>query len=318
MNAFARLVGQRINGSWGSMTVRPISAAVGAALCLLGFGAAGTALADPVTVPAFDEGKLLLTGGVTTVEGSGGGGISTWSTITGYETRDGIGANVHATYVKVPDFSLRAYGASVGLYDRVELSYQRQEFDTGRTGGKLGLGDGFTFNQDVFGAKVRLVGDLVYDQDSWLPEIAVGAQYKKNDKGAIIHAVGGRSDHGTDYYISATKLFLGQSLLVDATLRATKANQLGLLGFGGDRNNSYKAEFEGSVGYLLSKRLVIGAEYRSKPNNLGFAKERDWYDVYAAYALNKHLSLTAAYADLGPIATFQNQRGLYLSLQAGF
>jgi hypothetical protein len=93
---------------------------------------------------------------------------------------------------------------------------------------------------------------------------------------------------------------------------------MGLLGYGGDKNNDLKPQFEGSVGYLLSPQLVVGAEYRSKPDNLGFAKEDDWVDVYAAYALNKHLSLTAAYADLGSIATFKDQRGLYLSLQVGF
>ena len=59
-------------------------------------------------------------------------------------------------------------------------------------------------------------------------------------------------------------------------------------------------------------------EYRTKPDNLVGLKEDDWVDVFAAYAINKHLSVTAAYADLGQIVTFKGQRGLYLSLQAGF
>jgi hypothetical protein len=41
-------------------------------------------------------------------------------------------------------------------------------------------------------------------------------------------------------------------------------------------------------------------------------------DLFAAYAINKTVSVTAAYVDLGDIATFKNQRGLYVSLQAGF
>jgi hypothetical protein len=113
-------------------------------------------------------------------------------------------------------------------------------------------------------------------------------------------------------------LFLAQSVVVDATLRLTKANQTGLLGFGGDKNNSYSPEFEGSIGYLLTKHLVVGGEYRTKPDNLGFAKEDDWWDLFAAYAINKHLSVTAAYTDLGDIATFKNQNGFLVSLQAGF
>ena len=263
-------------------------------------------------------GKLLLTGGVSTIEGSGGGGLSTWAVTTGYGAGDGIGANVHATWVDLPDYQFRSAGVAVGLWDRVELSYAQQEFDTGATGALLGLGSGFTFTQDVYGMKVRLFGDAVYDADTWMPQVAVGVQHKVNDQGAIITAVGGEDDEGTDFYVAATKLFLAESLLVNGTLRWTEANQTGLLGFGGDAEGDPSLQFEGSVGWLLSPNLVIGAEYRTKPDNLGFAEEHDWMDVYAAWALNKHLSVTAAYVDLGSIATFEDQRGLYLSLQAGF
>jgi hypothetical protein len=72
------------------------------------------------------------------------------------------------------------------------------------------------------------------------------------------------------------------------------------------------------VGYLLRRNLLVGAEYRTKPDNLDFAREDDAFDIYAAYAFNKNVSLTAAYVDLGSIATFEDQRGLYLSLQVGF
>lgn len=263
-------------------------------------------------------GKLLLTGGVSTIEGSGGGGLSTWATTTGYGDRDGVGGNVHATWVRLPDYELRAWGAAVGLWDRVELSVARQAFDTGDAGAALGLGQGFTFTQDVVGVKVRLIGDAVYGQDRWWPQIAVGLQHKSNDQGAVIRAVGGRDDEGTEAYVAATKLFLAESLLVSGAVRYTDANQTGLLGFGGDRNDDREPQFEGSVGYLLNRNLVVGAEYRTKPDNLAFAREDDWLDVYAAYAVNKHLSVTAAWVDLGSVATFENQRGVYISLQAGF
>jgi hypothetical protein len=265
-----------------------------------------------------DSGKLLLTQGISTIEGASGGGLASWATISGYETGDGIGANAHETYVDVNNYTLQDFGASVGLFNRVELSYTREAFDTGATGAKLGLGRNFTFDQDVYGAKVRLIGDLVYDQDALLPQIAAGVQYKVNDQVAIIHAVGGKSAQGTDYYVSATKLFLAQSVVVDTTLRLTKANQTGLLGFGGDKTNAYAPEFEGSVGYLLTRHLVVGGEYRTKPDNLSFAKEDDWWDLFAAYAIDKHLSVTAAYTNLGDIATFKNQNGFLASLQAGF
>ncbi|MDO9338240.1 MAG: DUF3034 family protein [Caulobacteraceae bacterium] len=263
-------------------------------------------------------GKLLLTGGVSTIEGSGGGGLATWATTTGYGSEEGVGGNAHATFVSLPDFEFRTYGVAVGLFDRVELSYARQDFDTGSTGGKLGLGNGFTFSQDVIGAKLVVIGDAVYDQDRWYPQVAIGAQYKKNDQGAIIGAVGGKDDDGIDYYVAATKVLLDRSLVVSGAVRLTKANQAGLLGFGGPDEDGYSPQFEGSVAWLATKRLAFGAEYRSKPENLAFAREDDWADVFVAYAFNKHLSVTAAYVDLGDIATFKDQRGFYISLQAGF
>lgn len=286
--------------------------AAGLALGLLGVATAAQAR------EMVNGGKLLLTGGVTNVEGAGGGGIATWATITGYETVDGGGANVHGAMVSLPDYDFRAYGASLGFRDRIEVSYTRQAFDTGGTGAKLGLGSGFTFHQDIVGLKLRVAGDAVYAQDSWIPQVAVGAQFKHNDRGAVIKAIGGKDDSGVDYYVAATKLLLNQSLVLAGTLRATKANQTGLLGFGGGKKDHYSLQVEGSAGLLVTKRLLIGTEYRTKPDNLAGLKEDDWVDVFAAYAVNKHLSITAAYADLGTVATFKGQRGLYLSLQAGF
>jgi hypothetical protein len=265
-----------------------------------------------------DGGKLLLTQGVSNIEGAAGGGIATWALISGYETRDGIGGNVHATGIQLKDYQFRSYGAAVGFRDRVELSYAHQEFDTQGTGEKLGLGHGFTFGQDVIGVKVKLLGDAVYNQDSWVPQVAVGAQYKKANQGGVISFLGGQHNSGVDYFVAASKFYLDESLVLNGALRATKANQTGLLGFGGNKNDDYHAEFEGSAALLLTRKFAVGVEYRTKPDSLKGLKEDDWKDLFAAYAINKQLSITAAYVDLGAIATFRNERGVYLSLQAGF
>jgi hypothetical protein len=262
--------------------------------------------------------KLLLTGGVSQVEGSAGGGLTPWAVIGGYGTRDEIGANAYFTRVDLDDYSLDSYGVLVGLYDRVELSFSRQRFDTEAVGGALGLGNGFTFTQETIGVKVKVAGDAVLEQDSWLPQIAVGAQYKKNDQAGVLAFIGARDDSGVDYYVSATKLYLAQSLLLNGTVRFTKANQFGILGFGGDRNDSYKAQFEGSAAYLLTRNLALGAEYRTKPDNLGIAAEDDAWDVFVAWAPRKNVSLTVAYVDLGNIVIRDDQRGVYASLQVGF
>src|SRR5438552_5099407 len=87
-----------------------------------------TAIADdeivaPAKTDLLDSGKLLATGGVSQLEGAGGGGLVPWALITGYGTRNAIGANVHYTYVNLPDFELQSAGVAVGLFDRLELSF---------------------------------------------------------------------------------------------------------------------------------------------------------------------------------------------------
>ena len=263
-------------------------------------------------------GKLLLTNGITNVDGTGGGGLANWATIAGNETVDGIGATAHVTYVPLSDYSLTSFGAAVGIRDRLELSWARQRFDTRHVGAKLGLGEGFTLGQDIFGAKLRIAGDAVIDQDSAMPQIAVGVQYHRAIRAGVIRAVGGKHADGTDFYVSATKVLLARSVVLGGAVRATRANQFGLLGFGGDAQGRYTMQAEGSAGVLLTRRLLVGGEYRAKPDNLGFARENDAFDLFTAYAIQRNVTLTAAYVDLGTIAIAPNQHGAFLSLQASF
>ncbi len=275
---------------------------------------------EPVPVENDDAllegGKLLLTNGVSAIEGSSGGGIATWATIGGMAADSGIGVTGHVTLVELPDFGWQSHGVAVGIANRVELSYARQNFDTRDVGAALGLGQGYTFNQDVFGVKLRLAGDLVYG-DPLMPQISIAVQHKRSLDGAVVQAVGAESANGTDILLTGTKLFLSHSVLASATVRYTSANEGGLLGFGSAGGNDYQLQFEGSVAYQLSRRAVVGAEFRSKPDNLGLGED-DWMDLFAAYAVTDNVTVTAAYADLGTIATFANQRGAFLSAQLAF
>ena len=151
-----------------------------------------------------------------------------------------------------------------------------------------------------------------------MPQVAVGTELKTTGNQAVLHAIGAKSNSGADFYVAATKLFLAQSLLVDATVRLTKANQFGLLGFGGDRDAGYSFEFEGSAAYLVTRSLALGVEVRTKPDNLRFAKEGTAIDAFAAYFLTKNVSATLAYVGLGDVARQRSQNGVYVSLQAGF
>ena len=301
-----------------------------------------TALADLPT-----SNKLLLTGGVSQVEGAAGGGLTPWAVIGGYGTNNEVGGNVHYTFVKSSDYKLDTYGFTLGLFDRVEFSVAQQSFDVGNLRDKVSAGLGAdvigrdTLDQTIVGLKVRVFGEAVLDADTWKPQVAVGLQYKENQDKDFIKSVvvGAKSDHGTDLYVAATKLLLDKNLLLNGTLRFTKANQFGLLGFGGDKHDSYQPMLEVSAAYLLRKDLAVGAEYRMKPNNLrspanaalfGGAnvvdlKEDDAFDLFVAYAPTKNIALTAAYVYLGNIATvnavgadYGKQNAVYVSAQVGF
>ena len=267
------------------------------------------------TFPEYNA-KLLLTNAVSAVDGASGGGISNWATIAGRQETRGVGVQAHVTAVLLPDFFYQSHGVALGIADRIELSYARQNFDTQDVGAALGIGQGYMLNQDVFGAKVRLFGDVVYG-NTMVPQVAVGAQYKRSLDGAVASAVGAAHDEGVDVTLSATKLLLSHSVLVNTTARLTKANQNGLLGFGSVSDDSYAVQFEGAVAYQFSRRFVLGTEFRTKPDNLGLG-EGDWFDVFAAYAPSDNLTVTAAYADLGSIATFTGQRGAFLQAQIAF
>ncbi len=272
-------------------------------------------------------GKLLLTGGVTSIDGAAGGGLTPWAVTGTYATAGEMGATAFITRAKTDNYGLLTYGAAVGIQDRVEVSLSKQDFDTESNLAPLGL-DGLHLKQDIVGVKVRIAGDAVLDSDTLMPQIAVGLEHKKTHAGnlgpTLFGPLGAKSS-GTDFYASATKLFLADGVLVNLTLRATKANQNGLLGFGGAQGKGYRLQPEFSVAKLLAKNLALGVEFRAKPDNLnqsvlgaGALKEDDWKDVFIAWAPNKHFSLTAAWVDLGRIAPGvqpKRQTGSYLSAQ---
>jgi hypothetical protein len=276
-----------------------------------------------------DAGKLPLTAGFSDLEGSGGGGLVPLAFISGYGSSTSWGANAHFTNIQLQDLHLYTYGVAAGALDRFEVSYTHHQLDV--TGTAL---DGLGVKQDVFGLKIKLLGDAVYGQDSWLPQIALGAQYKHND--GIKHGdavglatltsttqLGARSDKGTDIYLAATKVFLAQSLLVNVVIRETKANQFGLLGFGGDRRRGYTTRPEGTVAYMLTRKFAVGAEIRTAPHNLSVDDQTNAWTIFAGWTPTRNLSLVAAYLNIGsvlaPVTTVtRHQAGPYLSVQAGF
>ncbi len=266
--------------------------------------------------------RIWATGGVTTIEGSAGGGLVPWALLGSYASDEEWGGTLAISRAEVDDYTLSVTGAGLNWNNRIELTVAQQTLDLDSL--VFTLKDGFGLEQDelrqtIFGAKVRLAGDVLYSPwGQW----SAGVQHKRLQDFTVPGAIGARDDSGTDVYVSGSKLFfaalMDRNLLVNLTARGTRANQGGLLGFGGNRNNGYELMMEGSIGLFVNRQWLVGAEYRHKPDNLSFASEDDWWDLFVAWVPDRRLAVTAAMVNLGDVATLESQRGLYLSLQGSF
>jgi hypothetical protein len=218
---------------------------------------------------------------------------------------------------------------------------------------------GTDIEMDIYGAKLRLFGDAVFAQDSWLPQVAVGVQHKRNrdfGSGVMVPYLG---DVGIPALLGAhvmptaptttsrqPRSFLGvpagRNLILNGTLRATKANAFGLLGFGrevinpldGERldgSNSYRLEYEARPRlFLTPDRLLL--EPNTEPSPIGcpisrswacwarpiWRKEDDVYDFFLAWLPSKNVAVTAAWVHLGNLPFQSNSNAAYLSLQLSF
>lgn len=267
-----------MKGLKGSALRRSTGAVLLGALAALHTGNASARL--------YNDGKVLLTGGVFTVDGAGGGGAVPWATITGYESRDGVNGGVGFTHANLPALQLNVIGGAVGFYDRFELSYATHRLSLSlpnldtvalaaeAAGMDLGTNPwNNTIKMDVYGAKLRLFGDAVYTSDSWIPQVAVGGLYKENKNEEFVHTLGADKAKDWEAYVAATKVFFPISTLVNVTARYTAANQIGLTGFGscdedGNCESDKEVRFELSVAHLLAKNTAIGFEYQQHGDNL--------------------------------------------------
>ena len=253
--------------------------------------------------------KVIGTGGASTIEGSAGGGIVPWAVINGYASSGQWSVTGFGNQVGVDDFSLRTVGAGFSYGNQLEVSLTKQTFALDTIGGDL--------KQTIVGVKYHVAGELLYTE---MPQISVGAQWKKHQNFELPQAVGALDDQGIDWYVAASKVWLdafaGRNLLLNATVRATKANQTGLLGFGSAEDNSYQLMTELSATIMLTPHWAVGAEFRQKPNQLAFADEEHWRDVFTAWFINKNVSLVGGYVDLGSIAGLPNQQGYYVAVEA--
>jgi len=174
----------------------------------------------------FDSGKLILTNGVTTIRGQRRRRpCHLGATISGMGTGRAVRRFGARHRPRTARFPLDTHGLAIGVHDRVELAYARQNFNTRQAGAALGLGRGFQFDrgqrfgQSAAGGRSRLWPRAA-------AAISVGAEHKRGLDGGLVRAVGARQSVGTDFTLSATKLFLGAGVFASATVRFTKADRV--------------------------------------------------------------------------------------------
>lgn len=267
------------------------------------------ALASTFLAPtlSFADSRIKGTGGVSSISGGGGGGLIPWATLGGLATREQRSVSGFITRANVDDFALDVKGLTLNLNNRIELSIARQDFAIKANNAEI--------SQDKYSLKVKVAGDLIFGQ---MPQITLGLEKSRLRDPATARAVGARDDDGVDFYVSAAKAWIDGPLhrtsMLNFNLRSSKANQFGLLGYGGD-DQDRQLLIEASAAMFLTRSIALGVEYRQKPDNLSALIEEDASDLFIAWFPNKHFSVTAAYVRLGDIAGAQNQNGYYLSIQ---
>lgn len=269
------------------------------------------ALSAICVLQANADSRILATGGLNNIEGVAGGGITPWAVISGYSSTDEWGFSSSASRVELDDFRLDSYNFSVSYDNRIELGLAKQNLDV--------VPLGLDISQDIVSAKVRVFGDLMYTD---IPQISVGLVHKSNNDFTVPELLGAESQTGTDYYVAASKLFLngpvGYNWLTNVTFRYSDANQNGLLGFGSQDRSTKAWLTEASIAFLPTESIAVGVEYRQQPDGLSAVDEDSWKDFFVGWFINKNVSVTAAYVDLGSIAGIPQQKGYYINLQGYF
>ncbi|HBX38895.1 MAG TPA: DUF3034 domain-containing protein [Pseudohongiella sp.] len=284
-------------GSWLTVTL----------LMIISAGLAMTASAQSLET-AGRQGKIKGTAAVSSISGASGGGLTPWATLGTYASDGQKGVNIFQSRAAVDDYSLDVVGGAFNYDDRVEIAYAKHDFEIEAAG--------LHIRQDKISARYKLHGDIIYGS---APQITIGIEHGRLRDKAVARSVGAEHTAGTDFIISAGKVWLdgiaNRSTLLNVNVRYGESNQFGILGYGGDANST-KFTTEVAAAIFLTRSIAIGGEFRQKGDYLSALNEDHARDLFIAWFPNKHLSVTGAWIDLGDIAGAADQRGYYISVQA--
>lgn len=225
---------------------------------------------------------------------------------------EAVGGAVAITHARLTDAQLTSIGATLVLDDRLELSAAQPN---------LGVGSADAARQNVFAARVRLLGSL---ERPLAPAASLGASHRRQRDFGLERSFGASEPaHRNDWDAMLTvgagqRLGPAQAVLLHVTTRYTRANAGGLLGFGGDGDDSYRLQLEAALHASLTPTLALGTEYRQHPDYLPEDPGDPWWTAYLGYATSDTVHLTVGWQDLGRLGGAPRQRGPFIALRGRF
>jgi hypothetical protein len=208
-------------------------------------------------------------------------------------------------YVNLNDVHVdwTSIGVADTVFDRVEVSYG---YETIAQSGAQ------TKHKHDLGAKILVIPENL-NGTNYIPAVSVGGIWKKT-----ANVAPDTDDSGLDGYLVATKLIKAfpRPLLLSTGVLTTKAKVTGVFGYDKDRDET----FFGNADLLLTDWLALGVEYKQGARFKDF-KNADYWELHAAWLVNKDVTLVAAYVNAGDETSTETTGlggGFVFSLQYAF
>ena len=266
------------------------------------------------------------------IEGTGGICITQTAYLINPSTDNGwIGMpSVGFAFAGIGDHDFESVAATITLAKRVEVSFAHERFGLGGWPKDVFRATGLDIGPHTVRMNTASVRALLIEENGWVPAVTVGAHYKHNldikriDKDLMGTCTSlGMDDHrGWEGTLIISKTFtdiLPRPFIVSAGIRNTGAAQTGLLGFNSHRDTVVEA----NAVLFVTDSLLLGAEYRQKPNNLDrlaglVGHEDDWWTLCAAYIVNDRVTISGGYGNFGNILNADEENVWAIKMKVEF
>jgi len=156
---------------------------------------------------------------------------------------------------------------------------------------------------------------LFLKESLYIPAFAITAEFKINETiddmnenlGGALTALGYDDDDAIDFDFSFSKMIKDvfyYPLVINANIRLTRGQYLGLLGF----SSNYTTNYECSAALMLRPVFGIGAEFRQQNDEYdpmpldGFTMQQEaFWDVFLTWLPNEHFSVAIAFCRFGNV-----------------